>query len=359
MSGQHLLRISLVTVLGIAGLWLAVTYCLPALLPFGVGALAAALARPMARRLERRLHLPRWAAGFLCVSAVFACLSLLAWLLVRTIFNQLGLLAKELPNITRAAESLEQWLLELSRKAPAALSPALSAYTASLFTQGSQLARKLSDAAFSMVGGIVAGLPDVVLFAVTAIASGFMLCAKHEEMRLWVSHILPLTWKVRLRKLWEQMKQVLGGWCRAQLLLLGLTFLLLSAGLWILGVPYALLLGGIIALIDALPVLGAGLILLPWGIVAMLQGKVRLGLGLAILYGIAALRRTTLEPRLLGKSLGMSPLLTLFSLYAGFRLCGVAGMLVFPIGALFLRQMIDILKPEKNEKECNNPKDML
>ena len=351
MTGQHLLRISVAVVLGIAGLWLAVTYCLPALLPFGVGALAAALARPMARRLESKLHLPRWAAGFLCVSAVFVCLSLLAWLLLRTAFTQLGILAKELPNITNSLESLEQWLLQMSRKAPAALSPALSQYTASLFTQGSQLAQKISDAALSMVGGFVAGLPDVVLFAVTAVASGFMLCARNEELRTWATRILPLTWKIRLKKLWEQMKMVLGGWCKAQLLLLALTFVLLSAGLWILGVPYALLLGGVIALIDALPVLGAGLVLLPWSLIAMVQGNVRRGLGLAILYGITALSRTTLEPRLLGKNLGISPLLTLFSLYAGFRLCGVAGMLLFPVGALFLRQMVDVLKPEKNEKQ--------
>lgn len=351
MTGQHLLRICVAAVLGVAGLWLAVTYCLPALLPFGVGALAAALARPMARRLEAGLHLPRWAAGFLCVSAVFVCLSLLAWLLLRTAFTQLGILAKELPNITGSLERLELWLLEMSRKAPAALSPALSSYTASLFTQGSQLAQKISDAALSAVGGFVAGLPDVVLFAVTAVASGFMLCARNEELRTWATRVLPLTWKIRLKKLWEQMKMVLGGWCKAQLLLLCLTFVLLSAGLWILDVPYALLLAGVIALIDALPVLGAGLVLLPWSLIAMVQGNVRRGLGLAILYGITALSRTTLEPRLLGKNLGMSPLLTLFSLYAGFRLCGVAGMLLFPIGALFLRQMADVLMPEKNEKQ--------
>ena len=66
-------------------------------------------------------------------------------------------------------------------------------------------------------------------------------------------------------------------------------------------------------------------------------------LGMLLLYGIAALTRTALEPRLLGRQLGLHPLLTLLALYAGFRLCGVGGMILFPIGAILLRQLWELL----------------
>ena len=63
-------------------------------------------------------------------------------------------------------------------------------------------------------------------------------------------------------------------------------------------------------------------------------------MGFLVLYGAAALTRQALEPRLLGRQVGLSPLITLLALYTGFRLCGVAGMILFPIGAIFLRQVL-------------------
>ena len=114
--------------------------------------------------------------------------------------------------------------------------------------------------------------------------------------------------------------------------------LVLTVGFLILRVDYPLLFGLIIALIDALPALGTGLILIPWALFMYLQGNSFLGTGLLLLYGAAALLRTALEPRLLGKQMGLDPLLTLLALYGGYRLLGIPGMILFPIGAMMLKQ---------------------
>jgi len=178
---------------------------------------------------------------------------------------------------------------------------------------------------------------------VTAVLSSFMLCARLPELKKWVKSKLPLRWRIHLHRFRKQFREVLSSWFKAQLKLLVLTFAIVTAGLLFLRLPFALLLGAIIAVVDALPVLGAGVILLPWGTILLLQGDTQRGLALVLLYGITALTRTAIEPRLVGRQLGLNPLMTLLAIYAGFKLCGIAGMLLFPIGATLLRQVYELM----------------
>ena len=120
-----------------------------------------------------------------------------------------------------------------------------------------------------------------------------------------------------------------------------ITFLVLTAGFLILGLDYPLLFGSTIALIDALPVLGSGAVLIPWSLLQFLGGNTFCGVGLLCVYGAAALIRAAMEPRLLGKQMGMNPLLTLLALYAGYRFFGIGGMIFFPMGAMFLKQVLN------------------
>ena len=105
----------------------------------------------------------------------------------------------------------------------------------------------------------------------------------------------------------------------------------MAAGLFILGVPYAPIWALVVSLVDAIPVLGTGVILLPWALVAFLQGKQILALGLGGVYLVAMLSRSVLEPRLVGKHLGIDPLMTLIALYIGYRIWGFGGMLLSPM----------------------------
>ena len=82
---------------------------------------------------------------------------------------------------------------------------------------------------------------------------------------------------------------------------------------------------------DALPVLGSGTVLLPWALFSLLQGQLPRALGLLATYACAALTRSTLEPRLVGRHLGLDPLVTLACLYLGYRLWGFGGMILSPM----------------------------
>jgi predicted PurR-regulated permease PerM len=91
------------------------------------------------------------------------------------------------------------------------------------------------------------------------------------------------------------------------------------------------LLAGIIAFVDFLPVLGAGGVLIPWALIAFILGNVKLAIGLLVLYVVILMVRNLVEPHVLGQQIGMHPLLTLFSIYLGFRMYGFLGMLIVPL----------------------------
>ena len=218
----------------------------------------------------------------------------------------------------------------------------------SFFQNGAGFGSKLYESLFSWASGVIGRLPDAVLFTVTAVLSSFMLSGELPAIRTWLRKLARPEWLEKLQRLGGHVRTTLGGWLRAQLKLMGITFLILNVGLLVLRVRYPLLAALVITVVDALPVFGTGTILIPWALVLFLRRQTKTGVGLVVLYGAAALSRQALEPRLVGKQVGLNPVLTLLALYTGYRLLGVGGMIVFPITAMLLKQIWDHsgLQPE-------------
>ena len=139
-----------------------------------------------------------------------------------------------------------------------------------------------------------------------------------------------------------RLKNALGAWLSAQLRLAGVTLLILLAGFVILRIPNAPLWAAGICLVDAFPVLGTGTVLLPWAAVSLLQQQTLRAVGLVCLWGVSAITRTVLEPRVVGRHLGLDPLLTLVAMYTGFCFWGIGGMLLTPILASAVKSAVTI-----------------
>ena len=111
------------------------------------------------------------------------------------------------------------------------------------------------------------------------------------------------------------------------------------AGPYVLGVSSGASLGAVIALVDALPVLGTGTVLVPWAVICFLQGEGARAIGLLGVYAVVTLSRSMLEPKLVGRHLGLDPLVTLMALYVGYKLWGVGGMIFAPLLAVTIMQV--------------------
>ena len=90
-----------------------------------------------------------------------------------------------------------------------------------------------------------------------------------------------------------------------------------------------------VAILDLLPFFGTGTVLVPWAIIKFLNGEYGMVIGLLIIWGVGQLFRQMIQPKIVGDSVGLDPLPTLFLLYIGYRMGGVWGMLLsVPIGII-------------------------
>lgn len=314
---------------GLAAGALLFRWIFPASLPFLVGLLLAWAAEPLVRVFCGRWHFPRFAGSCLGVLAVYGVLGLAAWGLWHLALREMDEISAVLPRLMEdlggAAEQLEERLLGLAGRAPERLREALTEGIRNLFS-GSAMA-KGGPEVLGFATRLLGSLPDALVFLGTAVTASFLISVRFERLRPWVRERLPRQAVPTLRKI----RSNLGCWLRAECKLSALTFLLLAAGLMFLRVRNAIFLAGLIALVDALPILGTGTVLIPWALWAFFRGEKALAAGLGAMYGIVVLLRSLLEPKLLGRQLGLSPLLTLAAVYLGYRFWGILGMILAPI----------------------------
>ncbi len=351
MPGNLSWRRAAVWILAAAAAVLALRYVLPLLLPFLTGlCIALAAERPVAKLTARGL--PRGAASVLCVGALLALAAAALWLLLRRGIYELQALGRELPELLRALASpmqrLRDWLDNLAQKAPDGLGEGLQSYIDALFASAPSQLGQASASVIGWASGLAAKLPGALLWLVTALLSGFFISSELPGLRRQAERSLPAKAVQWCKKLARRIKSALGGWLKAQVKLMGVTFAIVTVGLLLIGIDYALLLGAVIALVDALPLLGSGAVLLPWAVLFFLRGNTRCGFGLIGVYAAAAMTRTVLEPRLVGRQMGLSPLLALLSVYLGGRLFGLLGMIFAPVAAMVA---VQLRQPANNPPE--------
>ena len=330
--------------------WLGIQFLLPLLFPFLLGGALALAAEPMVAFLCRSLRLRRGAAAGIGVTAAFCLIVLLLMLLCALIVRELGVLVSILPSLEQAAAggiaALSGWAMELVARLPGGLRDLLSPGVTEFFSGSSQLLSQAFRYVVGLTGGVLSQVPDGALVLGTAIISSYMLSAKLPKLRDWIREKVS---RERIRKYLESLhrvKAVLGGWLKAQVKLMGLTWVILTLALVLLRIPYAPLWATAVALVDAFPILGTGTVLLPWALVCFLQEDTVRAVGLLGTYAVISLTRSVMEPRLLGSHLGLDPLLTLAALYAGYRLWGFGGMILAPVLAVALVQLLR--DPETN-----------
>lgn len=195
-----------------------------------------------------------------------------------------------------------------------------------------------SVASISKLSGVATVVPSFFIkFVIFVIASYFIAC-DYENVTNKTFHLLPEVWQKRVKMVADHTKNVIKVFLRSYLLLMVITFAELTIGLSILKIAYAPLIAFGIAVFDIFPILGTGGILIPWAVISVLIGNYRIAIGMFVLYLVITVIRNILEPRLVGKQIGLHPLLTLISMFIGARLFGVIGLFGFPVTLSILVQ---------------------
>lgn len=190
----------------------------------------------------------------------------------------------------------------------------------------------------------ITSIPTIILYICITILSTFFISLDKKKIMTFLEQQFPETWIKKVYNIKREMFNVLGSYIRAQIILMTICFfeLLISFNLLSFlkfNLPYPLIFSIIICIIDALPILGAGAVLLPWSLISFVTGDIKLGLVLLGIYFLVLSVRQMLEPKLISQNLGVHPLVTLISMYSGFKFFGVIGFLIGPVVMIILKNV--------------------
>ena len=213
------------------------------------------------------------------------------------------------------------------------------------------LAYNIVTSALSSFGGVISSIvslvPRALLFILITIISAIYFSLDLERINSAVKKLLPKRAFETAVKIKDGFLNIFVRYIRSYLLLMGITFVEMVIGLFILHAPYPILLAIVIAVLDLLPVIGVGTVLLPWAVWCFISGNSALGIGLSVLFVVHTILREILEPKILGKNLGVHPILTLIILYVGYSVFGFMGLFLVPV----LTVLVNIALDKENTTE--------
>lgn len=326
-------------------------------MPFVIGWVIAMIANPLVRFLESRVRIVRKHSSMMIVVVVLAAIIGLGYFLISRLFWQAFELAKDLPELyDRASADFRDIFLrfdDIFRMLPANVQQAWQDFAGSVGQTLSFLVQKIASPTVEVAGSVAKGIPNALVNVVVTILSSYFFIAERDKIIEFWRRYLPQGGGKYYHYMKDDAKKLIGGYFLAQFKIMFVVAAILVAGFLILGIDYAFLLAILVSLLDFLPLFGTGTVLIPWAIVKVLSADYALAVGLALLYVLTQVVRQVIQPKIVGDTMGLPPLMTLIFLYLGFKLHGISGMiLAVPLGILVLNlykygafdSMIDSMK---------------
>lgn len=308
-------------------------------LPFVAGWIIALIASPMVRFFEEKIKLKRKAGSVFVIVAVIGLVVLLFYLVGARLAEEIIRLVNSLPEMWEGIEAEFNEIGDnfniIYQKLPQNIQITLSNITEQIGSYVGSFIKELGTPTIAAVGNFAKQLPSIIINIIMSLLSAYFFVADRSGINAWFSSHMPEALQTRYQLVKKSLVRAVGGYFKAQLKIEIWMYILLVIGFTILQVDYALLIAIGIAFLDFLPFFGTGTIMVPWAIIKILSADYRMAIGLLVIWGVGQLARQVIQPKIVGDSVGVPPIPTLFLLYIGYKLSGVIGMIVaVPIGLI-------------------------
>ena len=309
--------------------------------PFVVGWVIAMIASPLVNWLEKKFNIVKKLGSALVVILVLALIVLILYFSISKLVTETISLLENIPQLYKELEAgLDQIgnsLQGIFHRLPPQFQEGWDNILLNMDQKVGTFITKISEPTVEAAGNFAKRVPSYLISTIVAIMSAYLFTVEHEEVLVWAKKTAPPSVVKRMTLVSDNLKYAVGGYLKAQIKIMGVVFLILWVGLTLLQVHYAVLIAIAIAFLDFLPFFGTGTAMIPWALYKFLVGNIKMAVLLLIVYAITQLVRQLIQPRMLGKSMGLNPLVTLILLYLGYRLGGVTGMIVaVPLGMILI-----------------------
>ncbi len=310
-------------------------------MPFLIGWIISMIASPVVRFFEERLKIRRKGASVIVIVAVLAVVILLVYVICAQLVREGISFVNELPalwdGIMTELSQVGANLEGIYSKLPLDTQRTLDNIGSEAGTYFGGLIENIGTPTFEAVGSVAKQLPDIFLGVVMCILSAYFFVADKSYVSGLMKKYVPGAVLYRLDLIRRSFRNAVGGYFKAQFKIECWIYVMLVIGLLILKVRYVPLVALGIAFLDFLPVFGTGTVMIPWAVIEILGNDYQMAMGLLIIWVAGQLVRQIIQPKIVGDSIGMEPIPTLFLLFIGYKVAGVMGMiLAVPIGIIIV-----------------------
>ena len=317
-------------------------------MPFLIAFIIALMIEPAIKALMKKTKMTRKACSIIIFVIVFSIIiGCLVWGIISLVSESTNLLQMLNLYIDRAYTQIQDAIgkLNITR---VSVSKNMLSLTQDTSKEMLLKVSKWLTVFLNKLIDIVTSIPTIAIYIVITILALYFICTDRIYMLDFMEQHVPSKWLQKLGKHIREITINLGGYLKAQAILILVSFVISVIGLYIfkivgMNVKYPLLIALAIGFVDALPILGSGTIMLPWAVISAADGNIELAVGLLVLWGIMSVVRQFLEPKLVSNKLGIHPIFTLIAMYTGFKFIGVWGMVLGPIILIILKNIFSTL----------------
>lgn len=343
-----IIAVLIITALIIIGIYLSLPKLLDLLgfvislfLPFLLGFVFSFLVNPLADKLQKKFKLPRGISAIIVLVLTIGILGSIAvggiWKIVDEVRNLYQNFSFIYTNIEGTFDAIQYKWITIRDILPESVKYMCDNLIMSCYDKLNEFVHNLNYSPIvTSAGNFAKRLPGVFIGFIVFILSSFFMVSDSKTVSDAVHKVFSEKTVKRYHIIKENIHKYLGGYIKAQLIIMSIAFVIILIGLSILRIEYALLIAVAIALFDALPFFGSGGILIPWAIISFITSDIKSGIGLLIIYLTVLLTRQLIEPKIVSQNIGMHPIITLMSMYIGYRTFSIGGLILGPVTMMII-----------------------
>lgn len=308
--------------------------------PFVAGWIISMMAHPVIEYLEKKVKLPKKFGSAILIAAVITGIIVVLYFAVRGIALQVIGFIQDAPDIRHEImrqgmifqKKIEQFLSIL----PPSFGKQFDQWSGSIGDLFKKAASSAGDYGVAHAGGVAKGVTSGLLGLVVMLFAAYMFSLEREKLIAWYEKCIPGFVKHKINVFMKNSVGVLVSYCLAQLKIMIVIIAILWIGFFIAGIGHSFIYSVLVGIVDIFPILGTGTVIIPWTIFKLITGDIKTAVILLIIYAICLVLKQVLQPKMMGDSMGISALTTIFLIYVGLKFGGLGGMLLALILGMFV-----------------------
>lgn len=308
-------------------------FILPVSVPLIFALFTALLLNPVVRWLQKRFSLNRQLSVTIVFLIFILIIGLLGSYFVTRAITNIIVFAENLPMyLNQLNNQLIEWEADLDQMTED-LPPDIMAEVKDGFRENITVMNDNLKSMFELdkVAGAIAKIPDYLVSLLVFLIALFLFMLEIPKLKSKIYMHLTTATAEKVKFMNERLSEVILGFLKAQFLVSIVIFAVSLVGLLLIVPEIAFIMSLIIWAIDFIPIIGSIVILGPWAIYLFLTGDIAMATQLLVLAIILLIIRRTVEPKVMGRHIGLSPLATLIAMYLGLQLIGIIGFILGPL----------------------------